>query len=105
MAHKYNAIRTTVDNIAFASKAEAHRYRQLKLLLSAGRITDLEMQKRYPIKVNGQAICTYVADFDYVEGGKKVTEDVKGMRTSVYKIKRKLMMAVHGIDIREVSCS
>lgn len=101
MSHKYGAVRTVVDNITFASKAEAHRYRQLKLLLAGGKITDLEMQKRYKITVNGQLICTYVSDFDYVENGQKVTEDVKGMRTSVYKIKRKLMMAVHGIDIRE----
>lgn len=99
---KYHAKRTTIDGITFASKAEAKRYSQLKLLERAGEIRNLELQPSYDLEVNGILICRYVADFRYViRGGQKV-EDVKGVKTPVYKIKKKLMKAIHNINIREV---
>jgi len=101
MVSKYRGIPTTCDGIKFASMKEARRYGELKLLLRAGRISDLRLQVRYPLEVNGHLVCTYVSDFDYIEGGASVTEDVKGFKTPAYKIKRKLMAAIHGIVIRE----
>jgi hypothetical protein len=113
---KYRNKATWVDGVRFASKKEAARYQELKLLVgeAQGRIErgSLELQPRFPLKVNGQLICTYVADFGYREYdpvyGKvlvAVVEDVKSgftRKNPVYRIKRKLMKALYGIDIREV---
>lgn len=99
---KYGNQSTTVDNLRFASQLEANRYRELKLLLKIGRIGNLVMQKRFLLSVNGELICTYVADFSYSENGKEVVEDCKGFETREYKIKRRLMKAVLGIEIQEI---
>lgn len=101
MATKYRSRRVTIDNIEFASVAEGLRYRELVLLQRAGAISELVLQVKYPLVVNGVLVCTYVSDFDYVQNGAKVVEDKKGFRTPVFKLKRKLMRAVHGIIIRE----
>lgn len=98
---KYRAKRTVVDGVTFASKKEARRYSELKLLLAAGQITNLELQVPFSLDVNDVHICNYLADFQYLENGKKITEDVKGMRTREYVLKCRLMKAIHGIDIRE----
>ena len=102
---KYNAKPTVVDNIRFASKAEARRYGELQLLVKAGTISGLELQPRYDLEVNGRFVCEYVADFRYWchFDSKMVIEDVKGVRTPNYLLKKKLMLAVHGIDVQEVS--
>ena len=104
-AHKYGAIRTEVDGVVFASKAEAHHYTELKALQQAGVIRDLELQPRYPLTVNGLLCGTYVADFRYVDAasGDLVVTDVKGVRTPVYRLKRKLMEAIYRIRIVEVT--
>jgi len=99
---KYGAIRTTVDGITFASKAEAARYKELCLLLRGGEISDLQLQPRFPLVVNGVKCGTYVADFQYVSGGSTHVEDVKGVSTPVYALKKKLVKAIHGIDIEEI---
>ena len=105
---KYGAVRTEVDGITFASKREAKRYSELKLLERAGEITLLELQPRYPLKVDGKLICTYVADFSYRSIDPKtalhsnVVEDVKGVRTPVFKLKAKLFEAINGFAITEV---
>lgn len=100
---KFNAKPTIVDGKRFASKAEARRYSELRDLERAGIISHLELQPRFPLIVNGQVICTYVGDFRYLENGKSATEDVKGVKTDVYAIKRKLLLATHpGIDHREI---
>jgi hypothetical protein len=99
---KYRNVPTEIDGFRFASKREARRYAQLKLLLASGDIAELELQPRYPLRVGGMLICTYVADFRYLEGGEIVTEDVKGVMTPAYRIKKKLMRAIYGIDVREV---
>jgi hypothetical protein len=92
-----------VDGIKFASKKEAARYSELKLLQAAGEITDLKTQSRIPCIVNGEKVCDYYADFSYYDRRTKKmeNEDVKGMRTAVYKLKRKLVKACTGIEILE----
>lgn len=101
MTNKYGNHRTTVNGHSFASKREAKRYQELCLLEKAGHISALECQTRFPLKIDGELICTYVADFSYLEGGKTVTEDCKGFKTPEYKLKAKLMKAIHGIEILE----
>jgi len=97
---------TVVDGLRFASKAEARRYGWLKIAQMAGEISELECQPRFPLRVDGALICTYVADFRYRDrAGSVVVEDVKSdpTRTPVYRIKIKLLKALHGVDIVEVA--
>jgi hypothetical protein len=100
---KYRNEKTTIDGITFASRAEARRYWSLKIMERAGEIEDLELQPRYPLVVNGVKVCVYVADFSYFDclTQTKAVEDTKGVSTPVYKIKKNLMFAIHGITIRE----
>lgn len=98
---KYGAKKTVVDGITFDSQAEATRYSVLKIVQASGLITDLRLQVPYQITVNGKKVCRYVADFVYSENGKEVVEDVKGMKTPVYNLKKKLMEAVFGVVIFE----
>jgi hypothetical protein len=98
---KYHAVRTTVDGITFASKREAARYSELVLLLRAGVISNLKLQTRLIVDVNLVHICDYIADFDYIENGERIYEDCKGFKTPVYRLKKKLIEASHGITIRE----
>lgn len=99
---KYRNEPTEVDGRKFDSLAEARRYRELTRLRDAGEISQLRLQPRYPIVINGIPVCVYVADFSYIGSTGIVVEDVKGVRTAVYRLKNKLMRAVHGIDITEV---
>lgn len=100
---KYKNVKTTVDGIEFDSRKEALRYAELKLHEAAGNITDLVLQPRFPVYVNGKKICTYVGDFAYKDrDGNEFIEDVKGVKTPAYNLKKKLMLAVHGIEIQEV---
>ena len=98
---KFNARRTVVDNITFDSKKEALRYMDLKILSKTGRISKLELQPEYPMIVNGHKVCAYRADFRYVENGKTVVEDCKGMRTPIYQLKKKLLFACYAIKVCE----
>lgn len=116
---KYNSKKITVGNETFDSSKEYRRFSELKLLQRAGRISDLRRQvkfiliptQREPDEIGprggvkkGNVIeqeCSYVADFVYTENGKTVVEDTKGFRTPDYIIKRKLMLHVHGIRIKE----
>jgi hypothetical protein len=61
----------------------------------------LELQPRYPLIVNGEKVGTYVGDFRYFEGDVLILEDVKGILTPVYRLKRRLVKALYGLDIRE----
>lgn len=99
---KFGNVRTEVDGQSFASKREAKRFGQLRLMEKGGLIADLKTQVRYPLDVNGQPICHYIADFTYMEAGELVVEDSKGYRTPEFILKSKLMRAVHGITVREV---
>ena len=99
---KYRNIKTEVDGIVFDSKAEARRYMELRLLEKANEISDLRLQYPFECTINEKKICTYRADFDYYEGDQWVIEDVKGFATPVFRLKKKLVEALHGIEIREI---
>lgn len=101
---KYGNRRTMVEGIAFASQREARRYMYLRLLERAGKIKALVLQPRFRIDFNDAPICTYVADFMYFDNDAKrnIIEDVKGVRTPEYRLKKKMMYAVYGITITEV---
>lgn len=104
---KYHAKKTVVDGITFDSKREADRYLVLKSMEEDGDIEDLRRQVRYELipafDVDGRRYrpVYYVADFVYVEDGKEVVEDVKGMITDVYKLKSKLFARRYGKAIKE----
>lgn len=101
--NKYNAHPTECDNIRFASRREAARYRQLKLMLSAGEIRNLRLQVSFDLRVRRQKVTRYVADFVFLDkAGREVVEDCKGYRNKLYLLKKKLMRAIHGIEIQEV---
>jgi len=94
--NKYGAKKITIDGIVFASTKEGTRYSELKLLLKAKKISNLQLQVKFPIVVEGKKICTYIADFTYCEPPLlPVIEDVKGMRTAIFNLKWKLMQAVY----------
>ena len=97
MPSKYRSVKTEVDGIVFASKRESIRYGELKMLERIGYISGLTLQPKFPMIVNGQKICTYLADFSFYEKESKrlVVEDVKGVRTAVYSIKKKLFHALY----------
>ena len=104
---KYHAKKTVVDGITFDSRKEADRYLVLKGMEEDGSIEDLRRQVRYELvpafNVDGKHYrpVYYVADFVYVEDGKEVVEDVKGMVTDVYRLKSKLFARRYGVSIRE----
>jgi hypothetical protein len=98
---KYRAVRTEIDNITFASKREAARYAELRLLERAGIITGLQLQPSFPLTVEGETLGAYRADFSYVENGQFVIEDVKGVKTPMYRWKAKHLRAQYGVTIRE----
>ena len=101
---KYKAVKTEVDGITFDSKREAARYMELVLLERAGEISHLELQPSFVCMVNGHKICTYKADFRYFSASKSIVEDVKGVKTPVYRLKKKLVEALYpGVKIQEVS--
>ena len=98
---KYGNKKTEVDGITFDSKAEARRYGELKLLERAGEIRSLELQPSFALEVNGVHVCRYIGDFRYVDmrDSSIVVEDVKGVETKEFRIKKKLMQAIHGISV------
>lgn len=107
---KYRNRKIHTSEGIFDSVKEYRRWQELKLLERAGEIGNLHRQIPFglipPQRVNGKLVergVKYIADFTYFEkDGTFVVEDAKGMRTNVYRIKRKLMLQVHGIQIREV---
>ena len=116
---KYNNVKVVVDGELFDSKKEAARYFELKMLERAGTIKDLTRQFKFiliPAQYEGEGKnrrciereCSYIADFVYLENGKLVAEDVKGYRDpssagyAKWVIKRKLMMYLHNIRVREI---
>lgn len=109
---KYRAKKTVVDGIKFDSKREAERYCELKLLEKAKEIRNLELQPRFLLqdKFKDRHGKThrkneYVADFMYInKDDKKIVEDVKGMMTDVYKLKKKLFLNLYDkeFDFREI---
>lgn len=101
---KYGNKRVVIDGIEFDSIAEGKHYSDLKLLERAGEIADVELQRPFALTIGGYLICTYRCDFSYTttRDGKFHVVDVKGVKTDAFKIKRKLMKAILGIDVEEV---
>ncbi len=101
---KYYAKKTEVDGIIFDSKAEARRYRELLLLLNTGSIRDLKLQPKFLLeegfKLKGKTYrkIEYIADFQYIEvsTGEIIVEDVKGVETEAFKLKKKLFLKKYG---------
>lgn len=122
--NKYGNKKVTIDDKTFDSKKEANRYFNLKLLEKGGVIKNLQTQVKYvliPAQYEGtgeyytkgkhkgeekqrlvEKECSYYADFVYEQDGETIVEDTKGMKTDKYIIKRKLMLWVHKIKIKEV---
>lgn len=98
---KFNAIPVTTQEGRFDSTAEYERYLVLKLLERAGEITELTRQIPYSLDAGGIHISNYVADFVYKIKGATIVEDVKGVRTPEYRLKRRLMKEILGIEILE----
>ena len=102
---KYRNKPVTIDGIRFDSKREANRYCELKLLHQAGEIHKLRTHPRYtllePFEVKGVKYrgIVYEADFSYTENGVQVVEDVKGVKTQVFRIKEKLFMQRYGDEV------
>lgn len=98
-SHKYGARKVVVDGLTFDSRGEANRYGELRLMERAGLIKCLVLQPEFVLQdaftdAEGrrwQAI-KYRADFQYVEGGKTIVEDFKGVETAEFKLKRKLFL-------------
>lgn len=104
---KYHAKRTVVDGIQFDSAKEAKRYTKLRDMEQAGEIEGLRLQVPFEIlpsfecdgvKYRGMK---YIADFVYYRNGVRVVEDVKGVKTPEYKLKKKLMAYINHINIKE----
>ena len=110
---KYGNQKTEVDGISFDSRHEANRYIELRYMERAHLIKNLQLQRPFVLlgtqkDTDGKVLerpVKYIADFVYTDqDGKTVVEDAKSeaTRTDVYKIKRKLMLAIYGIQIKEV---
>lgn len=120
---KYRSAKTNINGIIFDSKKEARRWVELCMMQKAGLIQGLERQVKFVLiptqseiyeryGKNGQRLtdgkrviekeCAYYADFVYYENGIRIVEDTKGVKTADYVIKRKMMLWIHGIKIKEV---
>ncbi len=108
---KYGAVKTTVDGITFASKKEAQRYHELKLMEKAGEIRALILQPIFTLRVDEIEIGAYRADFRYetklfsAQKGwtwQLVVEDVKGFKTPLYRWKKRHVEIQYAITIKEV---
>jgi hypothetical protein len=104
---KYRNKPTMVDDILFDSIAEARRYTELKLLEKGGAITDLQLQPKYVFEFRGIRIGSYKADFRYKlpHSSTPIVEDVKSeaSKTQMYRLRKRMLRAFHGIELREVS--
>lgn len=106
---KYGNRKVWVDGLLFDSVKEARRWRELCFLEQCGEISDLRRQVPFtliPAQREGKRVIeravTYRADFVYTENGETVVEDTKGFRTKDYILRRKLMLWVHKIKIKEI---
>lgn len=117
--NKYGSRKIVLDGMTFDSSKEFTRWCDLKLMERYRKISDLKRQVKYvliPAQYGPDTIgpkggvkrgkllereVSYIADFVYTQDGKQVVEDTKGFRTADYIIKRKLMLHVHGIRIKE----
>jgi len=107
---KYGNKVVRAEGMTFDSVAEYNRWKELRLAQEAGRIENLRHHTVFELDipsdsgVEDQHICDYEADFTYFDtaNGALVVEDVKGFRTDVYRLKKKLMLALRDIEIKEI---
>lgn len=103
--NKFNNKKTELNGITFDSKKEAARYYYLSMMQRAGNITNLELQPKIPLMVNGKKLGHYIGDFRYIENGEVILEDVKSVatKTAVYNLKKKILASYDPpILIREI---
>ena len=102
---KYRNTIVEYDGYKFDSRGESERYYQLKMLQKAGKISGLQVHVPFELipKDGKHRAIYYEADFVYIEDGQKIVEDFKGYRTDVYKIKKRMMKWLYGIEIRETT--
>lgn len=109
---KFKNVPTTIDGIKFQSKGEADRYLELKLMERAGYISELSLQPKFPLVVNGNPVkirsgsypngraVSYYADFRYKDcNGVDIVEDFKGMDLPISRLKRALVESIYGIQV------
>jgi len=97
--NKFGNIKTLVDGIKFDSKKEAKRYLELKMLQRCGKISNLTLQPSKVLQNSfkdylGKSVreIKYICDFSYTNNGQEIWEDVKGHKTDIYKLKKKLFL-------------
>lgn len=100
---KYNNQKIEYDGIKFDSKREAGRFLELRMMERAGLVKNLRLQVPYELNEEGKFSYKYIADFVYfdVEKNYEIIEDAKGAKTVTYKKKKKLMLKIYGINIKE----
>jgi len=102
--NKFGAKKTVLDGITFDSRREAAYYAELKLLEKAGEVCEVELQKPFALTINGQLIGTYRCDFAFYDNTRRCYRvvDVKGVLTREFQRTRRLMRALHGIEVEVV---
>jgi hypothetical protein len=100
---KYRNVKTTVDGVLFDSIKESRRYSELMLLQRAGAISELELQPRFDLMVNGKKVGRFTPDFRYEHAGSVVVEDVKSpaSKTTAYRLRKRVFEAQYGIQVVE----
>lgn len=109
MYRKYRNKKIDTAEGRFDSEKEYSRWVDLKWMQRAGQINDLQRQVTFELlpsqKIDGKVVerpVKYIADFVYMQNGEKVVEDVKGLKLPEYIIKRKLMLYIHGLKVKEI---
>ena len=104
--NKFGNKPVTIDGILFQSTLEGNYYTQLKLRVRAGDIVSFDMQVPYVFTINGVKVSTYRADFVVTwPDGRITVEDTKGVETPDFKIKKNLMLALYGIEVKLVKAT
>jgi len=98
---KYNNVKVEFDGFKFDSQRECNYYIGLRARQTAGQITDLRLQVPFQLNDGGTHSLEYIADFVWMEKGQMIVCDVKGYKTKLYLKKKKLMLEIYKIEIRE----
>lgn len=99
--NKYNNLLTEYKGVKYHSRLEARYAALLDIREKAKEVENIKRQEKFPLEVNGEKIGTYIADFSFFDKAQKVNRvvDIKGVETDLFKIKKKLVKAIYGIDI------
>lgn len=99
LKHKFGAIRTELDGIKFGSKKESKRYQELLYLQKTGEVLFFLRQTPFHLPGNIKYLCDFVV---FWKNGDITFEDVKGMKTPMYTLKKKQVEALYPIEIKEI---